>query len=249
MDLKDKLNKLKGKRSTPSRVRPSASDTPPLFQRKVDGDHKIGDFILKEFKKLFPLYLPFFPSVLSSPEQMLFLDLETTSLSTGTGNMPFLVGTGFFEGEKFNVLQYLVPSPPLEMDVLVELLKLWKKKDVVITYNGKTFDIPLLKNRMVIYRLEGFEEKKHYDLYQLVKKMVKPANLHNVEREMLKLERPPGVEGGDIPRLYFEFLERGEIEILREVLERNLQDILSLPAILYRWVEKKNPLFFNDHQE
>lgn len=200
-----------------------------------------------DFEKFFPLYLPFFPSVIESPEEMLFLDLETTSLSMGAGNFPFLTGIGWFEGSLFIVSQYLITSPPQEVEVLKILLDHWNRSRVIVTYNGKTFDVPLLKGRFSIYRLGEPDEKKHYDLYQLVRGMVKPATLHNAERVLLGIERNEEFEGSDIPSIYFSYINTGDLEVLKPVLERNLQDILSLPALLFKWVEKKNPLFFNKH--
>ncbi len=244
-DLRKKYEALKKSGIRTTRRQNNLPESAILLKRELVGDYQIGKFNIADFKKLFPLYLPFFPSVINDAEEMLFLDLETTSLSLGAGNIPFLIGLGKFGGGKFVVIQYLITSPPQEYDVLLELIELWKKVKVVITFNGKTFDIPLLTNRCILYRIKDFEAKKQYDLYQLVRSLVRPANLHNVEKEFLGLERDSGLEGREIPALYFNYLQSGDIKILKPVIDRNFQDIVSLPAILYRWVELKNPLFFS----
>ncbi len=242
-DIRKKYERLRGKRGNPrsSGVLP---DNPILFRRKLGGDYRVGSFRIRDFDLLFPLYLPFFPSVIENSGEMLFLDLETTSLSMGAGNLPFLIGTGRFEEGGFVVRQFLVSSPSLEFDVLKEVVELWRSATVVVTFNGKTFDIPLLTNRVTLYNIQNFDTKKQYDLYQLVRKLIKPANLHNVEEKLLGISRESDLEGSEIPSLYFQYVQSGNLEVLKPVMERNLQDIVSLPAILYRWIEEKNPLFF-----
>ncbi|HHE54375.1 MAG TPA: hypothetical protein ENL21_01235, partial [Caldithrix abyssi] len=98
-------------------------------------------------------------------EDCLFFDLETTGLSGGAGTYPFLLGFGYFEGEQFKVVQYFLPDFGRDYYAFKEIQPLLEKKKILVSFNGKSYDFPLLKTRAILNRfvvdLDRFE---HLDL-------------------------------------------------------------------------------------
>ncbi len=87
-------------------------------------------------------------------EELLFFDTETTGLGVGAGNVPFMVGIGYYTGELFTVEQLMIRNPAEEHAMLVYLQELLGRYTHIVSYNGRTFDWPILKNRFVLNRLQ-----------------------------------------------------------------------------------------------
>ena len=169
--------------------------------------------------------------------KLLFLDTETTGLSGGTGTLAFLVGLGYFAPEGFLLKQYLLKDTSQEPAMLAEILSLSDHFSGIVTFNGKAFDIPLLKTRLVINRLPNpFESKAHFDLLYISRRIWKnrlPSRaLQDLEREILNISRTEDeVPGWMIPQLYFDFLRNNDPLPLKNVAYHNGMDILSLAAL------------------
>ena len=86
---------------------------------------------------------------------LLFFDLETTGLSGGAGTLAFLVGCGYFEGGGFHTRQYFLSGYEAEHDLLVSLAALTGRFNGLVTFNGRTFDVPLIETRYLFHRLES----------------------------------------------------------------------------------------------
>jgi uncharacterized protein YprB with RNaseH-like and TPR domain len=170
------------------------------------------------------------------PERMVFLDTETTGLAGGTGTYAFLVGIGFFEEDKFRIKQYFMRDFNEEKALLYVLQNDLKQFDSLVTYNGKCFDAPLLNTRFVFNRIDfSFDNFIHLDLLfpsrRLWKIRLKDCSLSNVESNVLRVTRENDIPSYVIPQAYFNYLNSGEIEPLKKILDHNTDDILSLVGL------------------
>lgn len=166
----------------------------------------------------------------------LYLDTETTGLAGGTGTVAFLVGLARFEDESLRLEQLVVPQLGGEAPMLVRLAERIAAASCIVSYNGKSFDWPLLRTRFVLARLPVPVLPPHVDLLhvcrRLWKKQLASVRLVDMEREVLRFEREDDLPGSEIPARYFEFLRGGSPERLAPVLEHNQNDIIALPALL-----------------
>jgi uncharacterized protein YprB with RNaseH-like and TPR domain len=166
----------------------------------------------------------------------LYLDTETTGLAGGTGTVAFLVGLARFDDESLCLEQLVVPQLGSETPMLARLAQRIAAASCIVTYNGKSFDWPLLRTRFVLARLPVPALPPHVDLLhvcrRLWKKRLASVRLVDMEREVLRFEREDDLPGSEIPARYFEFLRGGSPERLAPVLEHNQNDIIALPALL-----------------
>jgi uncharacterized protein len=175
----------------------------------------------------------------SSFDQFIFLDTETTGLGGGTGTFAFLVGLGSLSEHGFHLVQLLLRSPNEEPALLHLLNQYLSPFQAVVTYNGKAFDIPLLKTRHVINGFtHPFESLHHLDLLPLARKLWKnrlPSRaLADLEVEIVGVSRTQEeVPGWMIPQVYFDYLRTGDARPLAGVLYHNAMDILSLAALFH----------------
>jgi uncharacterized protein len=167
----------------------------------------------------------------------LFLDTETTGLSTGTGTYAFLVGVGYLEGDRFVVRQYFMRHPGEELALLAALEELLAAYPLWITFNGKAFDAPLLETRYRYHhRRHGPTPALHLDLLHPARRIwrrhLPSCALSSLERSLLGVRRGEDVPSCEIPALYFDYVRRARCEPLRAVFAHNADDILSLVALL-----------------
>jgi uncharacterized protein YprB with RNaseH-like and TPR domain len=166
----------------------------------------------------------------------LYLDTETTGLAGGTGTVAFLVGLARFEDGVLGIEQLLVPNLGAEAPVLARLAERLAAASCVITYNGKSFDWPLLRTRFVLSRLPVPALPPHIDLLHTARSVWKQRfatlRLTEVEREVLSFAREHDVAGEEIPARYFAYLRDGRTERLAPVLEHNQNDLIALAALL-----------------
>lgn len=163
----------------------------------------------------------------------LFIDLETTGLSGGAGTYAFLIGLGHIELDHIVVRQYLLPDFQYEWLLLKYIENNLGNFENIISFNGKSFDIPLLRNRFVLNRMDSvLDELMHIDvLYaarRLWKKRVSACDLQNLEYVILGQERQYDVPSEMIPHIYFEFIRKRRAAMLRDVLEHNFYDITNM---------------------
>jgi uncharacterized protein YprB with RNaseH-like and TPR domain len=173
----------------------------------------------------------------TSIDKHLFIDTETTGLNGGTGTLPFLIGFGFFSECGFNLVQLIIENPAEEPAQLVEFINYSQYFENTITFNGKSFDLPILKTRFVINQLlNPLEHFEHLDLLHLSRKIWKMRlpnrSLKEIERQILLVPREESeVPGWMIPQIYFDFLKTGDGELLKNVVYHNSMDIVSLAAL------------------
>ncbi|NRF93974.1 ribonuclease H-like domain-containing protein [Paenibacillus frigoriresistens] len=169
-------------------------------------------------------------------EELLFFDTETTGLGVGAGNVPFMVGIGFYTGELFTVEQLLIRNPAEEHAMLVYLQVLLDRFTHIISYNGRTFDWPILKNRYVLNRLQLDDAKLLqidllYPSRSLWRNTLPSCRLSKVEESRLGFERVDDVPGSMAPALYFQYLAEKNPSVLEGVFVHNEHDIVTLAAL------------------
>ena len=170
------------------------------------------------------------------PERWAFLDTETTGLAGGTGTVAFLVGVGRITRDGLVVRQYFMRDFAEEASALTALADHLAEFDVMITYNGKAFDQPLLETRYRMTRSRPpFGRVEHLDLLfgarRLWKMRFESCRLVELENRILGYTRVGDVAGDLIPLLYFQYLKTQKAGPLEPVFEHNRLDIVSLACL------------------
>lgn len=183
-------------------------------------------------------------------DQALFLDTETTGLG-GTGAVAFLVGLAWFEASGQLVLeQLLLREPADECALLQHLSQRFDRASMLVTYNGKTFDMPLLSTRFVMNRLPAPRVPPHLDLLHVARRLHKArlgqCRLVSLESGVLGFERGPDVPGEEIPPLYTHYLRTGQASVLWPVVEHNAWDVMSMAALTGLYGEPVEALHAED---
>ena len=176
----------------------------------------------------------------SPPARWAFLDTETTGLAGGAGTYAFLVGVGSIEPEGFRLRQFFMRDYGEEASQLCRLAEYLERFDVLVTYNGKSYDQPLLETRFRMVRaqtgrLRPFDRMEHLDLLfgarRLWKLRLESCRLVELERRILGVEREGDLPGEMIPYCYFDFLRTQEAFRVVPILHHNAIDILSLACL------------------
>lgn len=166
-----------------------------------------------------------------------FLDTETTGLGMGAGTYVFLVGAGYMDGESFRVRQFFLSGPDDEVAYLDALDQFLSEFGLIVTFNGKAFDWPLLEGRYARHRRPApLNDPPHIDLLhparRVWKRRLESCALTSLESNILRVRRTQkDVAGWEIPQRYFAYLRAGDALGLEGVFYHNLQDILSLAAL------------------
>jgi hypothetical protein len=170
---------------------------------------------------------------------MLFLDLETTGLAGGAGTYAFLVGCGWFDGGTFRLRQFFLSDFAAEGALLEAVSELARNLACIVTYNGKTFDLPLLETRFSLQRMPTpFAEIAHVDMLHPARRMWRQeeveCRLTYLEQALCGHERESDVPGFEIPSRYFRYVRSGDARPLQAVFEHNRVDIVSLAMLTAR---------------
>jgi len=179
--------------------------------------------------------LGFAPDELRRP---LFLDTETTGLSGGTGTVAFLVGLAWREGDGLALAQYFLCDFDQEQALLWAVGQCISQAGVLVSYNGRSFDWPLLQTRLVLRRA-AWPSPPHFDLLTLARRIFRPrlpdCALQTIEQSVLDLHRADDLPGSLIPSRYFAWLRQGDPRALEPVFLHNQQDVLSMVVLLARF--------------
>ena len=172
-----------------------------------------------------------------SSEDIVFLDTETTGLSGGTGTYAFLIGLGFLTDQGLIVEQYLMRDFDEEYPLLIDLMDRLKNYRLLVTFNGKSFDWPLLESRLVYSRLKPLHwEDAHLDLLHLSRRLwgnrLPSCSLSSIEGNILGRIREDDIPGYLIPKVYLEYLDHRETEEMSRVIKHNEWDIAAMAALL-----------------
>jgi len=172
----------------------------------------------------------------ASPAEWAFLDTETTGLAGGTGTCAFLIGVGRITPEGFKVRQFFMRDHAEEPSVLDALTRHLQPFRVLVTYNGRAFDQPLLETRYRLNRARPpFARLDHLDLLfsarRLWKLRFESCRLVDLENQVLGVERDGDIPGALIPYIYFEYLRTRQAARLLPVFHHNQTDILTLACL------------------
>lgn len=169
------------------------------------------------------------------PRDFLYIDTETTGLG-GAGAMVFLAGTARFDGTLLRLRQYVLPSPEFEGGLLGGLAEDLERAGALVSYNGKSFDLPMLETRYILSRTRpAFRQLPHLDLLhpnrRLFRGQFDSHRLVRLEAELLGFEREADCPSSEVPERYFRFQRTGDPTWILPVLRHNAWDILSLVAL------------------
>ena len=172
----------------------------------------------------------------SCPERWAFLDTETTGLMGGSGTYAFLIGVGRITPEGFRVRQFFMREYAEERSLLLSLTEHLAEFDVLVTYNGKSYDQPLLETRYRMTRQKPpFGRMAHLDVLHGARRLWKlrfeGCRLMQLENQILGVEREGDLPGEMIPYVYFEYLRSREAHRLVPIFHHNAIDILTLACL------------------
>ena len=180
----------------------------------------------------------------SDSGRWLFLDTETTGLAGGTGTYAFLVGLAWWEAGGLQIEQLFMRDHGEEHSLLLEIARRLRERPVLVTFNGKTFDWPLLETRFRMTRaIEPPALAAHLDLLhparQFWRLQLGSVRLAELERSVLGGEalgwsRHDDIDSSAIPEMYFDYLRGGPAEPLAGVFRHNRMDLRGLAALAGR---------------
>lgn len=173
------------------------------------------------------------------PDRFKFFDTETTGLTGGTGTRAFQLGLGDWHEGAFRVRQLTLTALRGEAAMLDAFARWFDSDDVLVSYNGKSYDAPLLATRYrLARRASPLAGLRHLDLLHPVRRRYRGhwpnCRLATVERELLGVVREHDLPGSEAPRAWLEFLRGGSAVDLRRVGEHNRQDLATLALLLCR---------------
>ncbi len=195
-----------------------------------DFRHMHGDVLAEIYGFPFPKAL--------KPQDLLFLDTETTGLSGGAGTVAFEVGLGYVSGGEFVVEQFLMRDYPEEPFLLEKIASLLRAFPVLVTFNGRTFDAPLLQSRFKMNRMADVHiAEPHADVLHAARRVWKlrlgRCTLQRLESAILGVFREDDLPGADVPQTYFRYLKDRDFAPIERILEHNRQDVVSLAQLFF----------------
>jgi uncharacterized protein YprB with RNaseH-like and TPR domain len=221
-----------------------------IIDRRYESDRWHGDVRISDCELASAEGLKLLEPGLASPtdhRRTVFNVLETSGLSGGAGTVAFLVGCGFYDLGAFQVRQFLLTSYAAERALLAAVADFFDDAELIITYNGKTFDVPVMETRWLFHRMQmPLDGVPHFDALHTARRLWKsrtddPAEggcrLSTLERLLFDVRRVGDVGGFEIPSRFFQFMRTGDPRPLEPVLEHNRLDLVSLAAVTARAVK------------
>ena len=185
------------------------------------------------------LLTPEAPEAIADPGQWLFLDTETTGLAGGSGTYAFLVGVAWWEDGGIEIEQFFLREYSEERALLFALQERIAEHPVLVTFNGKSFDWPLLETRYRMSRkISVPSPQAHLDFLHPARNLWRlrlgSVRLSELEQHVLGWDRGADLLSGMIPQIYFDYLRGGPPERLVPVLNHNQMDLRGLAALSAR---------------
>ena len=215
-----------------------------VARHSYDFDHLHGNFQLSFLEKLEGKDLQVLNTrkqkIIFDLKKTLFLDTETTGLAGGTGTSAFLIGIGFFYENKFVVEQYFMRDYIEESPMLRLIAEKAIDYDLIVTFNGRSFDLPLLETRMIMNRIDPVFTRLHdLDLLHPARNIwglsLENCRLGTLEEEVLAFERTEDdLPSSLIPGIYFDYVKFGEADPLYKVFYHNEKDVVSMVGLLFK---------------
>ena len=168
------------------------------------------------------------------------IDIETLGLSE---RPIILLGIAKINEDKICTSQYLLRDIPDEPGAIWALVSQLEPKSALISYNGRSFDIPYIKQRLAYYGLDSAFDNPHFDLLHFTRRALRPklsdCRLDTVER-YLGVKRGINIPGGLVPDFYDTYLRTKNVGPLVPIVEHNKQDLLSLGSLFSKLFEEWN---------
>jgi tetratricopeptide (TPR) repeat protein len=182
------------------------------------------------------LLAPDAPEDVADAQRWLFLDTETTGLGGGTGTYPFLVGLAWWEGGGLEVEQLFMREYSEEGSLLAALAERMAERPVLVTFNGKSFDWPLLETRYRMTRsIPPPTPRAHIDFLHPARNLWRlrlgSVRLSQLERHVMGWDRGADIASELIPRIYLDFVRGGRAEPLVPVFQHNQMDLRGLAGL------------------
>lgn len=170
------------------------------------------------------------------PGDVLFLDTETTGLSIGPGTLPFLIGLAWWHEERITIRQLFLSSPGGESALVKELDAVFARFPYLCTFNGKSYDLPLIRNRFTLQRKTMKSFAHHFDLLHIWRRLLPrdfPGGFKqkNLETAILRSPRPDDIDGASIPEIYFDWIRYGVDHGLSKIIRHNELDMQGMIAL------------------
>jgi uncharacterized protein YprB with RNaseH-like and TPR domain len=172
-----------------------------------------------------------------TPEQFAFIDTETTGLAGGSGTYAFMVGVGRFESGQFKLMQFFMRDPVEEPALLHALEHFLAPAETVVSFNGKSYDLPLLQARYITNSYPfPLKETAHLDLLHLARRLwrqrLPSRTLGYLEEHILQeIRTEEDTPGYLIPQMYFDYLRSGDARPMKGIFYHNAMDILTLATL------------------
>jgi uncharacterized protein len=213
-----------------------------VVERKYSPGYRHGRMCVADSLPPWPQLDLLLAAAKASAPQLLFLDLETTGLAGGAGTYAFLVGLAWYAGGVFRTRQYFLSSYTAERALLEALAAEAGAADAVVTFNGKSFDLPLMETRFVLHRMETpFAGLPHLDMLHPARRLWRSddddgggCRLTMLEETLCGHVREGDVPGFEIPSRYFHYVRTGDARPLDAVFEHNRLDLLALALVTAR---------------
>jgi len=178
---------------------------------------------------------------LTDPENFKFMDIETKGLS----NVPIiLIGIAEIKNNKITASQYFLRNYNEEANIIQAYLNHLDENSIHVTFNGKTFDIPFIKNRSAYNRINANLNQPHLDLMYFAKNLwsnnLPNCKLQTIEKEIFGITRIDDVPGQYIPNYWDTYQEKNNIGPIVPIIEHNAQDIISLASFLEKMYRDVN---------
>ncbi|MFQ5489671.1 MAG: ribonuclease H-like domain-containing protein [Phycisphaerae bacterium] len=166
-------------------------------------------------------------------EALLFVDLETCGFA---GTPVFLVGTLYHDGTDLIAEQLLARTYEEESAIVARVAQLAADRRLLITFNGKTFDWPFLRDRASVHRIDLVEPVHHCDLLHVVRRryrhILPDCKLQTLEVFVCRRRRQGDIAGADIPAAYHDYVRTGDARLIKEVVHHNYLDLVTLADLL-----------------
>jgi uncharacterized protein YprB with RNaseH-like and TPR domain len=183
------------------------------------------------------------------PKEGLFVDIEATGLAGGAGTQAFLIGLGFLEGECFVLRQFLLRTPADEQAALQLFVDYLEKYPLLISFNGKSYDLTVLQTRLIIHRFYSslqcdLKLRPHLDLLHLARNLhrgrFENTKLSTLEERLLGFFREDDIPGHLVPSCWLHFLRTADAGPLQKVVQHNFDDVVSMVVLAGRLMMDSN---------
>ncbi|MBN2541498.1 ribonuclease H-like domain-containing protein [bacterium] len=198
---------------------------------------KLSELVGHWYSKSHPLSL--FTSGFHKKEDFIFFDLETMGLF----NRPIILfGMARVEGNEIVISQYLLRDFTEEPGALYGFIKNMNEQTALVTFNGKSFDVPYVEERLAYYGIQGSLRIPHFDILHFSRRAWKgkfpDCSLSTLERYLFGIQRIDDVPGALVPDFYDEFVSTKNIGTLVPIVEHNKQDLISLARLFAKLHEE-----------